>query len=199
MIYNVLLTGVGGVGVLLTSIIIARAANFDNYTVRGIQFHGLAQRGGSIPIHIRFGKEVHSPTIPEGQADLILGLELIEALREIKYASKRRTHFIINTHSIKPIYTHVLKQSYPTKTMVKKALIPFAKKIIFVDAGKICREKFGNSIYGNIMILGVAHKAGMLPLSKKALVASLKQTLPRDLKQNIDAFEWGVKFLKRGI
>ncbi len=98
---NVLLTGVGGEGVLVTSVIIARAASFDGYYVRGTQFHGLAQRGGSIPTHVRFGKErdVRSPFIPRAHADLILGLEPIEAARACYFAGKTgQTLLLITIH-----------------------------------------------------------------------------------------------------
>jgi indolepyruvate ferredoxin oxidoreductase beta subunit len=195
MTHNVLLTGVGGEGVLLTSVIVARAANIEGYEVRGTQFHGLAQRGGSIPTQIRFGKKVYSPMIPRGQADLILGLEPIEAARACFYASKKRTGFIVDTYPVKPVYLNLLGHIYPSNEEIRKMITPFAKKSIFVDASNICREKFGNPIYGNVMAIGVALSSGMLPLSKKSVLESIKGTVPRRaLKENGAAFELGLKF-----
>ncbi|UCD07877.1 MAG: indolepyruvate oxidoreductase subunit beta [Candidatus Aenigmatarchaeota archaeon] len=195
MTYNVLLTGVGGEGVLLTSVIVARAANIEGYEVRGTQFHGLAQRGGSIPTQIRFGKRVYSPMIPRARADLILGLEPIEAARSCFYASKERTNFLVDTYPVKPVYLNLLGHIYPSNEEIKKMIAPFAKKSIFVDASNICEEKFGNPIYGNVMAIGVALSSGMLPVSKKSVLESLKETVPRRaIKVNMAAFDMGLKF-----
>jgi indolepyruvate ferredoxin oxidoreductase beta subunit len=195
MTYNVLLTGVGGEGVLMTSVIVARAANIEGYEVRGTQFHGLAQRGGSIPTQIRFGKKVYSPMIPRAQADLILGLEPIEAARACFYASKERTNFIVDTYPVKPVYLNLLGHIYPSNEEIRRMITPFAKKSIFVDASNICEKKFGNPIYGNVMAIGVALSSGMLPLSKKSVMKSIKETVPgRAIKVNVTAFDMGLKF-----
>ena len=156
MTYNVLLTGVGGEGVLVTSVIIARAAVNQGYNVSGTQLHGLAQRGGSIPTHVRFGEEAHSPIIPRASADLILGLEPIEAVRASYFAAKERTNFIVDTYPLKPVYANIHNEKYPSNEEVRKMIEPFAKKLILVDASNICEEKFGNPIYGNVMCIGVA-------------------------------------------
>jgi indolepyruvate ferredoxin oxidoreductase beta subunit len=194
MTYNVLLTGVGGEGVLLTSVIIAKAASIEGYEVRGTQFHGLAQRGGSIPTQIRFGDRVYSPMIPRAQADLILGLEPIEAARDCFYASKERTGFVIDTYPIKPVYLNLLGHIYPSYDEIKEMIRPFARESVFVDASNICREKFGNPVYGNVMAIGVAISAGMLPLKKESILRSLKETIPRGIEQNVAAFIAGLEF-----
>lgn len=195
MTYNVLLTGVGGEGVLMTSVIVARAANIDGHEVRGTQFHGLAQRGGSIPTQVRFGKKVYSPMIPRGQADLILGLEPIETARSCFYATKSRTSFVVDTYPVKPVYLNLLGHTYPSNEEIKKMIAPFAKKSIFVDASNICEKKFGNPIYGNVMAIGVALSSGTLLLSKKAVIQAIKETVPgKTIKENMAAFEMGLKF-----
>lgn len=194
MTFNVVLTGVGGEGVLVTSAIVGRAAQYDGHTVGGIQLHGLAQRGGSIPTYVRWGKEVHSPTIPRGQADLIIGLETVEAARACKYANRERTHFVIDTYAIKPVYMNLLKEKYPSVDEVKRMIAPFAKSMTVVDASNITDEKLGSMIYGNVMTLGVAHAKGVLPLSKKSLVRGIKETIPRGLDKNLKAFEMGLKY-----
>jgi indolepyruvate ferredoxin oxidoreductase beta subunit len=194
MTFNVVLTGVGGEGVLVTSVIVGRAAQYEGYDVGGIQLHGLAQRGGVIPTYVRFGKEVHSPTIPRGQADLILSLETIEVARSCKYASKERTNFLIDTYSISPVYGHLFGEKYPSLEEVKRLIKPFAKDSIFVGASNICREKLGSPIYGNVMTLGIAHAAGFLPLRKGSLLKAVKNTIPRGLEQNKKAFDLGLKY-----
>ncbi len=195
MTFNILLTGVGGEGVLLTSVIVARAAAYDGYEVGGIQLHGLAQRGGSIPTYVRFGKKpVHSPTIPKGEADLIIGLETAEAARACEYADRKRTDFLIDTYKISPIYSFLYDQNYPSMEKIEKMIEPFAKSITIVDASEIVREKLGSAIYGNVMALGVALKKEILPISRKSIQKSLENTLPRGKKQNRKAFKMGLEF-----
>jgi len=194
MTYNVLLTGVGGEGVLVTSVIIARAAVYEGHKVRGTQLHGLAQRGGSIPTHVRFGKEPHSPLIPRGQADLILGLEPIESARVCYYASRERTNFVVDTYPVKPVYWNIQGHVYPSNGQIKKIIEPFAKKQIFVDASNICEKKFGDPIYGNVMAIGVAIANGMLPLSEKSITEAIKKTVRRGFENNMEALKMGFDF-----
>lgn len=194
MTCNVLLTGVGGEGVLVTSVIITRAAVHEGYRVRGTQFHGLAQRGGSIPTHVRFGKGVYSPLIPRGQADLILGLEPLEAARVCYYASKERTNFVVDTYPVKPVYWNIHGHLYPSNEKIKKMIEPFAKKSVFVDASNICEKKFGDPIFGNVMAIGVAISSGMLPLSEKSIIDAIKRTVRRGFDKNMEALRMGLDF-----
>ncbi|MDD2463665.1 MAG: 2-oxoacid:acceptor oxidoreductase family protein [Desulfobulbus sp.] len=79
--FNIYLCGVGGQGIGLLCEILLRAADYAGYTAKAVDTHGLAQRGGSVVSHIRLGDRVHSPLIPAGKADLVIGLERHEALR----------------------------------------------------------------------------------------------------------------------
>lgn len=194
MTYNVLLTGVGGEGVLVTSVIVARAAVIEGYKVSGTQLHGLAQRGGSIPTHVRFGENPHSPLIPRASADLILGLEPLEAVRAAHFASKERTNFIVDTYPLKPVYSNIHNERYPSSEEVMKMIQPFAKKLILVDASNICDEKLGNPIFGNVMCIGVAIANGMLHLKKKSVIEAIKNSVKRGHKENMEAFRMGLDF-----
>lgn len=196
MIHNVLFIGVGGEGVLSASVVLARAANIEGFEVRGTQLHGLAQRGGSVPIHLRFGNKVHSPTIPRAQADLIIGLEPIEALRACYFASRKKTNFVVDAFPVVPIYARLNKQEYPEMKEIGKMLKPFAKKLIMADASDVCAKQMGNSIYGNIMMLGIALSNKMLPISRKSFLAALKETFPKDYGNNAKALELGLKWEK---
>jgi len=193
-IFNALLTGVGGEGALLTSVIVARAANIEGHYVRGTQLHGLAQRGGSIPIHVRFGKDVRSPIIARGEADMLLGLEPMEAARFCYFASKANTSFIVDTYPIMPLVPKLEGRQYPSTSSIRKMIEPFAKKIIMVDASNICSQKFGNPVFGNTMCLGVAVGSGILPLKKSSVLSALKQTVPRGMDKNLKAFKMGLDY-----
>lgn len=195
MTFNVLVTGVGGEGVLFTSVIITRAANIEGHELRGTQLHGLAQRGGQIPTHIRFGKEdVFSPTIPRGEADLIIGMEPVEAARYCYFADRERTSFVVDTYPIIPVYTMLLGEKYPSMDEIKAMIRPFAKKAVFADASHICKEKLGDPVYGNAMIVGIAISCGMLPLKKSSVEEVLKQTSGKYAESNLNALRLGLEY-----
>ena len=80
--FNIIVNGVGGQGVITLLSLIAEAAFVEGYDIKSSELHGLSQRGGSVETHIRFGKKVNSPLIPNGKADLILSLETLEAFQE---------------------------------------------------------------------------------------------------------------------
>lgn len=198
MVFNALVTGVGGEGVLFTSVLIARAANIEGYAVRGTQLHGLAQRGGQIPTHVRFGKgeAVFSPTIPRGEADLILGLEPVEAARSCYFADRKRTGFVVDTYPIVSVYTRMLKERYPSIGEVLKMIEPLAKDAVLVDASNICAEKLGDPIYGNTMALGVAISMGLLPLKESSLKKAIEKTAGKHAAKDLQAFRMGLEWKK---
>jgi indolepyruvate ferredoxin oxidoreductase beta subunit len=197
MAFNVLLTGVGGEGVLFTSVLVARAANIEGHEVRGTQLHGLAQRGGQIPTHVRFGgagERIFSPTIPRGEADLILGLEPVEAVRSCYFASKNRTGVLVDNYPIVSVYSRMLKEEYPSLDRVREMLRPFARKAVIVDASKICSRELGDPIYGNTMALGVAVSQGLLPLKERSLAGAIRASAGRHIKENLKAFRMGLEY-----
>ncbi len=196
MRHSTFLTGVGGEGVITASVILARAANIAGHRVCGMQIHGLAQRGGSIPVHVRLG-DAHSPTIPRAGADLILALEPSEALKACYFADRKATSFVIDTYPMPSVYTRLDKQRYPSFAEIEKMVAPFSKKTIMVDASNICTKELGNPVYGNVMILGLCAAEGLLPISAKAFASSLKQTFPRDIQNNLKAFQMGIEYAKK--
>ena len=191
MKFDILLTGVGGEGVLTSQVIIARAANLEGHFVRGVQLHGLAQRGGSIPTMVRLGDkdEISSPAIMQTDADLILAFEPLEAVRATYYARKEKTAFVLDDTPYVPTYSHLLNIPYPTLDEIKEKIEPFAKEIHIVSARKMAKEKFGDDIFGNTILLGAAHQLGLIPLKKESLIEAIKASAPRDLEKNLEAFE----------
>ena len=93
--FNIVIVGTGGQGQITLLQILAEAAVIEGYDVKTSELHGLSQRGGSVEVHIRFGKKIYSPMVAQGKADLILGLEMQEALKGNYYANKE-TKFLIN-------------------------------------------------------------------------------------------------------
>lgn len=192
--FNMILAGVGGEGVLLTSVIVSRAANIEGYDVRGTQIHGLSQRAGSMPCHLRFGKNVFSPMLGLGQADLIFGLEPVETARYCYYADKQKTDFFIDNYPFVPYLSRIRNEKYPTCEEIAKIIQPFAKNIVIADATNVCVSKFGNPLFGNIMSLGIVVSSGMLPLHAESVIKAIEDTVPRSLEENREAFRMGMEF-----
>ena len=195
MKFDVMLTGVGGEGVLTTQVMIARAANIEGHYVRGVQLHGLAQRGGVIPTFIRFGseKDLSSPGIMQANADLILAFEPLEAVRATYYARKEKTTFVINDYPLVPIYASIFNISYPTMSEIIKRIRPFAKEIHVFKASYLGKAKFGSAIFGNTILVGIVTGIGLLPLKEDSLREAIRVTAPREMENNIKAFELGLQ------
>ncbi len=195
---DVLLTGIGGQGVLSTSAVLARAAQLDGFFVRGVTLHGLAQRGGSTHTFIRFSKDkVFSPSVLTANADLILAFEPLEALRVLKYASKEKTAIVVNDYPLTPIYSNVLKIPYPKKEEIMSKLKKFSKEVVVFNAFGKTKEEYGNILYGNLMLLGISIGKGFLNLSEKNVEKAILCTIKYDLDKNLKAFREGVSLGKK--
>lgn len=101
-ITNVLMVGVGGQGIITASDILSEAAMLDGYDVKKSEIHGMSQRGGSVFSHIRYGEKVYSPTIKDGEADVLLSLEMIETLRWASCANKNTKAIVAETKILPP-------------------------------------------------------------------------------------------------
>ncbi|MBD3259385.1 hypothetical protein GF371_02015 [Candidatus Woesearchaeota archaeon] len=199
MKFDLMLTGVGGEGVLTSGVIIARAANLEGYYVRGVQLHGLAQRGGTIPTFVRFGdeKELSSPGIMQANADLVMAFEPMEAVRAVFYARKDKTNFIINDHPHMPIYANLLDVPYPKMKLISGKIKPFAKGIQVFGAHELAKKEFNDTIFGNLILIGAAVGSNLLPLKEKNLKEAIKATVPVETEKNLRAFDLGIRLGKK--
>lgn len=193
MKFSVLLTGVGGEGVLTSQVVLARAANLEGFFVRGVQLHGLAQRGGSIPTMVCWGSQEEIPpsSIRQGGADLVLAFEPLEGIRAVYYARKEKTVFVINNHPYVPVYSSLLDIPYPKIDKIKEKIAPFAREIHFFEATLEAVKVFANSIFGNTVLLGAAKGLGALPLKEEHLKKAIEVTAPRAVEKNLKAFSLG--------
>ncbi len=183
---NVLLTGVGGQGILTSAAILAKAAMNSDLNVITAETHGMAQRGGSVEVHVRIG-DVLSPLIPEGSADYLLSLELSEVLRYAKYCCES-TVAVVNTGRILPLAVSRGEARYPDFEEIKKSTSWM--KTIFVDASRIA-EKAGNVQATNVAIIGAF--CGVCDLfSLETLEEAVKEVLPEKIHDvNIRALRMG--------
>ena len=111
-ITNVLLVGVGGQGILLASEILSEAAMLAGFDVKKSEIHGMSQRGGSVVSHVRYGAEVFSPIVPEGEGDILFGFELMETVRSLPLLRPGAT-VIANDLQISPPSVLMGNETYP--------------------------------------------------------------------------------------
>ena len=172
--------------------VLAQAAMEQEFDVKTSELHGLAQRGGSVQAHLRFGKKIFSPLVPQKNADLIIALEAQEALNGLRYA-KEKTVFLINEY-IKPL---AAAKNLSAKKIIKK-IEKTSRKILLVPASKIAREHLKNEVLAGIYLIGLAVFRKILPLEKKSLLEAIKKVIPaRYLSANLQAIELAEKNAKK--
>ena len=185
---SIVLTGVGGHGVITATNILGKAAVNANVQVYASEVHGMAQRGGSVYCTVRMG-EVSSPLIASGTADVIVSTEPIEALRYIQYANKK-TKVITDTNPVVPFTVNVGGESYPSLDEVYKDISDHAE-LITLDALQIAKDA-GARITKNIVLLGALSATDLLPFEDKILLDTILANVPSKYKKiNEKAFNGG--------
>ena len=185
---NILIAGVGGQGVVLAGNILGDAALNDGYDVKKTDTLGMAQRGGSVVSHIRFADKVLSPLIQQGEADMIIAFEKLEAARWCHYL-KAGGLIVINNLALPPLSVGFGADCYPDDASIYTALRPFTENIRIIDGSGRARE-LGNSRLLNTFVLGYCSL--FLPLKAETIKKTIAQRLPQKLvKMNLDAFEAG--------
>jgi indolepyruvate ferredoxin oxidoreductase, beta subunit len=184
--FNIIICGVGGQGLITMTKILAIAAKEEGYEAKTSELHGLAQRGGSVETHIRFGKKIYSPLVKAGGADLIIALEAQEALKASFYASKKTgTVFLINK-----FLTPIIEQELIPLEKISKILEDFSKKILIVPATEITEKEFGNSVLAGTYLLGKAIYQDLIPLKILSILKAMQEIVPEKFFEiNKKAFE----------
>jgi len=196
--FNIVLAGVGGQGILLAAEVLGTVAVKEGLNVRVGEIHGMAQRGGAVVSTVRIGENVLSPLILEGNADIILGFEPLEALRNIKYASEK-TLVIVGDEMIPPPGLTLKGEGYPPMEEILGKLKLFSKNVIVVEALKLAREA-GSVLVQNAVLLGALLATGRLPIKKKSLIEALKELVPaKYAEMNVKAFELGYKYAEKAL
>jgi indolepyruvate ferredoxin oxidoreductase beta subunit len=195
---NVLITGVGGQGVILISELLGRAAAKDRLRVRGSEILGMAVRGGSVTSAIRLGDNVHGPLIPSGQCHVLVGMEPSEALRNIAYLSKSSL-VIVNTAPTVPFTVPLGQSSYPSLEVIWGKLGKAAGRVIQLDAAGIAGTA-GSRLATNIVMLGALFGSGLLPIKLATIKAAIEQRFPgKAAPLNLKAFELGYESCRAAL
>jgi indolepyruvate ferredoxin oxidoreductase beta subunit len=189
---NVLIVGVGGQGVLMISKVLAQVSAGRGLEVKQSEVHGMAKRGGVVFSHVRFGPRVWSPTIPRGEADVVVALEWAEGLRWLPYLSPDRGTFLADTRRIVPPFAcrnrrPGARTTYPTRG--EETVRGRAAHSIAIDALGVA-EELGERRAANTVLLGALSTVIGFPVEewKAAIEASVP---PRTLAVNRAAFERG--------
>ncbi len=181
---NIMIVGVGGQGSLLASRILGTAALESGYDVKVSEVHGMSQRGGSVVTYVRYGDSVASPVICEGEADVILSFEKLEAARWLPYLKIGGT-LVTSIQEINPMPVITGAAAYPDEICEKiKAL---GVDIIAEDAQAIAKEA-GSEKASNVALIGLA--AHVLGFERETLRASVEACVPQKAKEiNLKAFD----------
>lgn len=182
---NIMIVGVGGQGTLLTSRILGGITVENGYDVKLSEVHGMAQRGGSVVTYVRYGEKVTEPIVEEGQADVLIAFEKLEALRYAHFLKKDGV-IIVNDQKIDPMPVVIGVAKYPEGIIEH---LSEKYKVISVDAQKEALE-LGNSRVFNVIILGVA--ASKMDFEKEQWIEVIKKKVPpKTIDINVKAFERG--------
>ncbi len=187
---NVLMTGVGGQGIILCSDIIGEAALAAGYDVKKTDVHGMAQRGGSVTSHVRMGPEVRSPLIREGEVDLLLAFEKLEGARWAYYLRPGGIA-IINNNALPPLSVSLGREGYPTDREIVEIIRKSTDHIYFLSGTSRAAE-LGDVRTLNMLMLGYA--SYFLPFQVSVWKDVITEHLPANIWQiNVTAFDEGRK------
>ena len=184
---NIMIVGVGGQGTLLTSRIIGKTALACGYDVKLSEVHGMAQRGGSVVTFVRFGEHVNEPVVEEGDADVLIAFERLEALRYAHFLKKDGV-IVVNDQKIDPMTVISGAQKYPENILDE---LVKEHKVYSFD-GVATAESLGSSKVLNMVILGLA--ARFIGFTESEWLNVIEKTVPpKTVEINKKAFIKGYK------
>jgi len=193
---DVYLAGVGGQGIITASRIIGDAAISAGLNVLLSETHGMAQRGGTVVCTARIG-DVHSPLIPDGQADVILSFELLETMRALCAAS-RKTVVISSTDKMVPISVTTGKLHYPTLEEVSEAAKKIADRYVQIDTAKLARGA-GSPLSSNVVMVGALAGTGVTGIERRHYEKAVEANVPRMVHENLKAFGAGFEAAAKAL
>jgi indolepyruvate ferredoxin oxidoreductase beta subunit len=196
--FNIVVAGVGGQGILLAAEILGTAAIKQGLNVRVSEIHGMAQRGGSVTSNIRIGEKVLAPTVLEGNADVLLGFEPLETVRNFKYTSES-TLILMNDEPISPPGLTTKMMSYPSLDEITEKIRGFAKNVIIMDAAKLAKEA-GSVLTRNVVLIGGLAATGKMSVKIESLKQAIRELVPaKYLDINMKAFELGYEHVQKKL
>lgn len=199
------LTGVGGMGIGLATSILVRAGHKEGYNVIFLDKKGLAIRNGGVVSQVVFNisNQPITALISYGKADLLLGVDILEAARildpshRLRIASKKQTAAVINTDKIATLNGLMGRGSDYDPAELEALIRQHTRPDEFLarDISRICEKYLGSKIYANIMMMGYAFQQGLIPVSMHSMAWAIKDSIRVDFRKNLYAFNMGRKFV----
>jgi indolepyruvate ferredoxin oxidoreductase, beta subunit len=184
---SILFAGVGGQGILRASDIMCMAMMEAGFDVKKSEVHGMAQRGGCVTSHVRYGTKVYSPLAAAGSIETLVSFEKMEALRYLKFLSKDAS-IILNTEEIYPPAVNMGDAPYPDDVI--GFLNDHYHKVIAFNAAELA-QKAGNMKAANVVLLGAV--SNLMNVDKTVWESVIEQSFPQKLvKLNLNAFQMGI-------
>jgi len=193
---NLIITGVGGQGNVLASHIVASAGIKEELYVTVGETYGASQRGGAVMSHVRFSSQAQcSPLISEGQADIVVGLEPVEALRVMAEFGNPKTRVIVSPRPIYPIWVLSGQAKYPPIEEILGNLEELADRVQVVNV-----SEDGEALVGtNVLMIGALAASGLLPIPIESFEEAMREILaPKDLEMNFQTFRKGMQAMAGG-
>ena len=193
--YNILVTGIGGTGVVTIGALIGMAAHLEKKGVSVLDQVGIAQKGGAVLSHIKIAsnpKNIYSTQISEYSTDLLLGCDIVvSANKEVRsLLDRHKTNAIINNHET-PLSQFVLNADFSYSTSLTASLIKNnTNEINQINASEISKSLFGNTILSNIFLVGYALQKGAIPISLASIEEAIKIN-GVSIEDNLNALNWG--------
>lgn len=191
---NLIVSGVGGQGnIVISSLIGTALVNKGWFVVIGETF-GAAQRGGAVMSHIRIsGKNQYGPLIPDGRADILLGMEPIETLRVLGQFGNSDIVTIVNPRPIYPLSVLSGEAEYPDLNWLINTIKDLSGNTWVINATEEAK-KIGNPMFANVLLIGALFGLEMLPLGIESFETILKERFPATFDANMNAFKIGMGF-----
>ena len=190
---DLLMTGIGGQGIILASDVVGTTALNSQYDIKKTDTLGMAQRGGSVISHVRIAKKVYSPLIKEGDVDIMLAFEKLEAARWAHFL-KDNALAIINDYSSPPFSVSIGNEEYPSDDKILTIIKQHTQKVRLIRGNKLAKM-IGSVKSLNILLLGCI--STLMPFPVEAWRESISEHLPSTLHDiNLAAFDYGRKEMK---
>ena len=193
---NLIITGVGGQGNVLASQIVASAGIKEGLYVTVGETYGASQRGGAVMSHVRFSAKAQcSPLISEGQADIVVGMEPVEALRVMAEFGNAATKIIVSPRPIYPVWVLAGQATYPPIEEVLGKLEELADSVLVVRVA----QDGETPPPANLLMVGALAASGTVPMEVTSFEEAMREILAvKDLEANLRAFKKGAEAIARG-
>ena len=193
---NVAISGVGGQGVLTLAEILAKTVLSESHNVRVGEIHGMAQRGGHVMCSIRIGKNAHGPIIDAGTADLLVGFEPVETLREIQLIASDGLA-LMSSHVQYPVAVSMGESEYPEHEEIIKIMKGFTDRLVEIDGMKLAIEA-GSSRSLNMVMFGGIIATGIVPISEETALDIVQHAFPKKFETiNTKAVKLGIEAVSK--